>query len=338
MKTTLFLVISFAALALMAAIGGANANGSVTVRKISFRGWQGALRISNGLVEAVVVPQIGRIMQFQWIGQPGSNPIFVNGGLAGKVGADIPGDTWANFGGDKLWPSPQSDWPNYAPQAWPPDKAFDGQPFTAQEVADGVRLIGPWSEAFEARAVRTITMRPGEARLYIAQGIEKKAGAQRVFPVGVWNITQTRPDGTIFLPLPKGAEGADYHMLGGDKLTPGWSVVEGCLVGTRDPKTSIKVGSSARSGWIASLYAGDIVFSEHYEYDPGATYPDGGSTAEVYTNGGDLAYIEMEVMGPLTRLAGGATEKYDVYWQLARLPRTPSDRADACRLVRAAMR
>lgn len=338
MKLTLLLGILFAAAVIMAATGGAKAAG-VSVKKTTFRGWAGAIRISNGVVEAVVVPEIGRIMLFQWVSRPESDPIFLNHDLAGKTAADVPTGTWANFGGDKLWPAPQSDWPKHAPQAWPPDGAFDGMPFQAEIVSNGVRLVGPWSKAFAARAIRTITMRPGQPRLYIAQEIEKEPSAPGAFPIGVWSITQTRPDGTIFLPLPAGADGqASYHMLGGDKLTPGWSVRGDLLVGMRDPKITIKVGSSGRQGWMASLYAGDVLFSEHYKYDPSGGYPDGGSTAEVYTNGGDLGYIEMEVLGPLANLAAGSVERYDVYWQLTRLPRTPADTDDACRLVKDAMK
>lgn len=342
MKSTLILGISFAAVALMATLGAGRAEGAgVTVHRETFRGWPGSLRISNGIVEAVVVPQIGRIMLFQWVGQPDSDAIFVNSALAGKTGADFDSGTWANFGGDKLWPAPQSDWPRHTGSGWPPDRAFDGDPFQAEIVQDGVRLTGPWSKGFGARAVRTITMRPGEARLYIAQELERNGEASAsALPVGIWNITQTRGDATIFLPLGQGARGdAGYHMLPAqtDRLTPGWSVVDGLLVGTRDPKLNMKVGSTAGAGWMGSLYAGDILFSEHYTYHPGGSYPDSGSTTEIYTNGGDLSYIEMEIMAPLVPLGADETSRFDVSWELTRLPHAPRDQADAARVVRAAM-
>ena len=46
-----------------------------------------------------------------------------------------------NFGGDKTWPAPQSDWPKLTPRPWPPPVAFDSLP--VQATVDGfvVKLI-----------------------------------------------------------------------------------------------------------------------------------------------------------------------------------------------------
>src|SRR5579883_930318 len=175
MKLTLIFAISFAAVALVAALaGGSRADAAgVRVDKIDFRGWHNALRLSNGIVEAVIVPQIGRIMLFQWVNQPESDALFVNKDLEGKVVAGMKPTDWANFGGDKLWPSPQSDWPQHTGIAWPPDRAFDGDPQKAEILPNGIRLTTRVSDAFAAHSVRTITLRPGEARLYISQEIVK---------------------------------------------------------------------------------------------------------------------------------------------------------------------
>jgi hypothetical protein len=353
MKLTHILCILFAIAALVAG-NQANCAGenrklpsfdySVHVQTTIFRGWHGAISISNGIVEAVVVPQIGRIMLFESVNQLESDAIFINKDLAGKTIAGTKATDWANFGGDKLWPSPQSDWGKHAPTAWPPDRAFDGDPFQAQILPDGVRLTGPVSESFGAHVVRTITMHPYEARLYIDQKIVKEAnvrGDASAFPMGVWNVTQTRGDGVIFLPLPGQVNGKDpgFHQLPEGELTlpPYWKVTGDTLVGRRDPKTSHKIGSQGSAGWVASLYAGNIVFSEHYHFESGANYPDGGCPAEVYTNAGELAYIEMEVLGPLENLKPGQTEEDQVYWQLDHLPGKPKDDAAAARMVRKAM-
>ena len=185
----------------------------VTVTRLTWHGWPGSLRLSNGIVEALVVPAIGRIMSFGFVGHPETSPIFVNKEWDGKTIADADPTTWAAFGGDKLWPSPQSEWPRHNVRAWPPDQTFDGDPETAQIVPGGVRLVTPGSVAFAARAMRTITMKPGQPRLYIAQALIKDPDAANPpaplpprdgFPLGLWSITQTRGDGTVFLPLPTG--------------------------------------------------------------------------------------------------------------------------------------
>ncbi len=312
----------------------------VTVTRLTWHGWPDSVRVSNGIVEAIVVPTIGRVMSFQFVGHPETNPIFANKDWEGKTVADADPASWATFGGDKLWPSPQSEWANHNVRAWPPDQTFDGDPEIAKVMPNGIRLSTPDSVAFAARATRTITMKPGEARLYLAQTLIKDPdalGGRDGFPIGIWSITQTRGDGTIFLPVETGGRfPAGYASLGdpGDILsTPYFTGQAGLLRVTRDLAKSHKIGSGSAAGWMASLYGGTILFSEHYSYQPSAAYPDGGSPAEIYTNAGATAYIEMEMLGPLVPLSHGEKISHDIYWQLQRLPRAPKGAADAGMLV-----
>ena len=81
-----------------------------TLRETDFHGWS-ALRLDNGLVSALVVPEIGgRLLKFTL----GEHPfLFVNEQLAGLrfTPAEHQGDgsllSWKNYGGDKTWPAPQ---------------------------------------------------------------------------------------------------------------------------------------------------------------------------------------------------------------------------------------
>jgi hypothetical protein len=340
----------------------------VTVTRLTWHGWPGSVRVSNGIVEAVVVPAIGRIMSFQFVGRPETSPVFVNKEWDGKTVADADPVTWAAFGGDKLWPAPQSEWPNHNVRAWPPDQTFDGDPEVAQIVPNGVRLTTPDSVAFAARATRTFTMTPGQPRLYIAQTLIKDPDAANPpglvgataaaaapesqnaaarqhrdgFPIGIWSITQTRGDGAIFLPLATGGPFPTGYLSLGDPEdvapAPYFTTQAGLLRIARDPSKSHKIGAGSSAGWMASLYGGTLLFSEHYPYQSGAAYPDGGTPAEVYTNGGATAYIEMELLGPLVSLTHGNKISHDIYWQLQRLPRAPKSAAEAARLVTAAMR
>ena len=344
-RSHMYMLLLVACLVVLPACAARSAPKPVTVTRVTWNGWPGSLRLSNGIVEAVVVPTIGRIMSFQFVGQPETSPIFINKEWRGKTVADADPLTWAAFGGDKLWPSPQGEWINHNVRAWPPDQTFDGDPEVAQVVSGGVRLSTPDSVAFAARATRTITMRPGQARLYIAQTLIKDPDAQSLrdgFPIGIWSITQTRGDGTVFLPLAGGSKfPSGYVSLGdpGDVLAAPYFKTQGKLLRVaRDLIKSHKIGSRSPAGWMASLYGGTILFSEHYSYQSGAAYPDGGMPAEVYTNGGATAYIEMEMLGPLAPLMHGAKITHDLYWQLQRLPRAPRSASDAGALVAGAMR
>ncbi len=314
---------------------------AVTVTRIHWGGWNDAWKLSNGIVDAVVVPEIGRIMTFQYAGRPQTNAVYQNPQWAGKTEADTDPAQWANFGGDKLWPAPQLDWPLHAPRAWPPDPAFDGDPQIARRVPNGLELVAAPSTSFAARAVRLITMKPGEARLYVTQTLTKDAdaaGARDAFPVGLWTITQARADGAVLLPLPPLGDYVQGLPLGTTRntpLPPGWSLQDRVLVGHPDPFKSHKVGLIPGGGWIALLYGGRTLFSKHHPIVPGALYPDGGCGVEVYLNTPPAAYIELETLGPLVSLTHGQAMSDTLFWQLDTLPRAPRTDAEAAALARA---
>ena len=54
----------------------------VTVRQAEYNGWKDAIILSNGKVEAVIVPSIGRVMQFRFVGEDGV--FWENSAVAGK--------------------------------------------------------------------------------------------------------------------------------------------------------------------------------------------------------------------------------------------------------------
>ncbi len=112
---------------------------SVTVTRIAYKGWKDALILSNGKVEAVIVPSIGRVMQFRFVGEEGV--FWENSEVAGQS-VNPESKDWINFGGDKPWPAPQSDWPKITSRGWPPPIGFDAS------VWDGKILLMNTSKLF----------------------------------------------------------------------------------------------------------------------------------------------------------------------------------------------
>lgn len=292
----------------------------VTVAPVTYHGWTDAVLLSNGVVEAIVVPQIGRVMRFQFVGRPETDPLYEDAYWAGRSGAEADLETWANFGGDKLWPSPQSTWPG---GPWPPDKAFDGNPFYAQSLPNGVRLTSPPSYAFAARAVRSITMRPGEARLYFEQSLVKDPHAAKPFPIGVWTVTQVRGDGTVTIPArPVPGQPSGFLSLSDKGVTeaaPFYRLDGQILRIIRDPKQSHKISVSPSAGVLSLRYGTGLTFSEHWTPPPaGASYAPKEQSAEVYAASGTPGYFELEILSPLSPLGAGQSASLPVYWQLER--------------------
>ena len=95
------------ALALIAnGVNAAPINGQhdATIARTTYQN-RPAYRLTNGTVEAVVVPSIGRVMRWGKIGGP--NLLWNNDP------SKITETGWKNYGGDKTWLSPQIYWDTF---------------------------------------------------------------------------------------------------------------------------------------------------------------------------------------------------------------------------------
>src|SRR5579871_4756990 len=73
------------------------------VKVIDYHGWSNVVSVNNGVVETLVVPAIGRVLQFRFVGD-------TNGALwedPTTLGQGLGGRGYKFFGGDRAWPSPQ---------------------------------------------------------------------------------------------------------------------------------------------------------------------------------------------------------------------------------------
>lgn len=316
----------------------------VTVTEISYLGWPGAYRISNGIVDVVVVPGIGRIMEYEFTGHPETNPLAAEQSMVGVPYSSTLG--WVDYGGDKLWPAPQSDWGKHGSKdaEWPPDSAIANGPFYAEPIKNGLRLIGPESVGYAMHAEREIVLKSGSAKLTITDTFVKSrdaSAANNGFPLAIWNITRTRPDAVVFAPLssdsslnPRGFIALQDSNPQGE---PNWSWDSNLLSVVQTPAKSTKVGIDDKDGWIAALYESDVLFSERQRTVPGGPYLDSGTSAQFYTKDSP-PFIEMELFGAGVNLNAGERTKRIMTWNLQRLARTPHSPADAKDLVRQAMR
>src|SRR6185503_4498168 len=122
--------------------------------------WTNSVRLNNGLVEAVIVPQAGRVLQFRFFGSS-DGAFWENRNLYGQTAMPTSWNTEGSFGGDKAWPSPQSDW------GWPPPTGFDGSPCQVGVSNGVVTLISPEDPTYRIRVTRVIELKFDEPVLRI---------------------------------------------------------------------------------------------------------------------------------------------------------------------------
>lgn len=73
----------------------ANTRATITVTKTNYQGWRDSYILSNGQVEAVVVPKVGQIMQFRFKG--GEGTFWENDQVYGKA-PNVKSGEWGYFG------------------------------------------------------------------------------------------------------------------------------------------------------------------------------------------------------------------------------------------------
>lgn len=312
-----------AVLALNGCVHPPSPDGGVrVVTNQSHRGWRDAVILRNGAVEAVVVPSLGRVMQFRFAGRA-DGPFWENEKLAGQA---MPAKPWeaahGSFGGDKTWPAPQSLW------NWPPPDVFDAAPLAFRVTPDNaVVLTSPVSARFGIRTERRVTLDRKEPVMCIETTYEKVNGDP--VEVGVWIITQAKDPEAVFLPVPAASKFPSGTTTMWGVPTNHLSRVDGMLRLTRDLKGSHKIGNDGTSiVWVGpkELLRVDI------PRVPGATYPDDGCSAEIYTNPDPVPYVELETLGPVKTLRIGDRLSATNTYTLA--PRTVAGaEADARRLL-----
>jgi hypothetical protein len=293
---------------------------AIRISRAEYRGWPGAIRLTNGVVEAIVVPAVGRVMQFRFAGED-AGPFWENPAVDGhRAGKDSEG--WANYGGDKVWPAPQAAWPKIAGSGWPPPAGFDGRPAQAEVGGGDVTLVFPPDEAYGLQVRRRIALVPGAPVMRITTTFAKTAGAP--VEAGIWTITQLRDPLAIQAPLPAGATAAAAVSLGG-YAAPVMQTTPGRLTLARDPAANHKIGLRAGTLiWVGRT----TTLRLEMAVVAGATYPDHDSAAEVYTNADPLPYVELELLGPLATMKAGDRIEQTVTYTLGRPGGSPAgDRA-----------
>lgn len=281
---------------------------------VEFAGWPHCVRLSNGQVELVATTDVGpRILRFGFVG--GQNLFKVLPGTEGLTG----GDEWHSFGGHRLWHAPEVFPRTYAPDNVPIEHDWDGKTLTLRSVEPGngiEREIG-------------LTLSPSAPQV----GVVHRITNRNPWPIelAVWALSVMADSGEAIYPQEPYKPHPDclvparplvlWHFT--DMTDPRWTWGRKYIRLRQDPKakTKQKAGMLNTAGWAAYVLGGDV-FVKRYGYDPAATYADMGCNTESYT---DADILEIETLGPLTRLDPGATAEHRERWLLAHGECGPTD-------------
>ncbi|MEA5594713.1 DUF4380 domain-containing protein [Rivularia sp. UHCC 0363] len=274
----------------------------MTIKKINYQGWEDSYILSNSQIEAIVVPEIGRIMQFRF--QGGENTFWEDSQLYGKI-PNLKSEEWNNFGGDKTWPAPQSEWEEITKISWPPPTTFDSVPLKIQIQNNEITLISEIDPFYGIRFYRQITLEANQPIMKVTTTFEKVKGDSQ--QVSVWTIAQLNEPVCVYAAIPQNSIFPQGYNQQSDELPANLKVDNGILSLKRDRNKAHKIGSDASTLlWLGETVA---VRMDSPRIDK-VIYPDNNSSAEIYTNYDPKAYVELEFLSPLKTLQVG--EKMDL--------------------------
>jgi hypothetical protein len=302
MTTRTKLFICTASLAALASLAHATPTSSPLYGK--------TVTLSNATTTVVVAPAIGRIIHYSLHNQ--RNVLWTN---PTPIPKDGPQPNWINWGGDKIWPAQQNDWPFiYGGKEWPPQTRLDGQPFDVLD-ASNYQIVMQSQVDTNLHVVlkRAIYLAFRDSRLVIKNTITRTAPSP--WPVQIWSVTQCAPPNYTLLAIATNAPDRNpkpFINLWDSPLPAanGYITNNTALRFALSDKTTIAKAGTIGS-WCAAIYD-DAIFLQHSDAPPDGCYPDGANLEAFMFD----TYTELEILSSATHLKPGKSATSTTIWQL----------------------
>lgn len=276
--------------------------------KINYNGWPHCIRLYNDEIELIVTTDIGpRIVHFGFINK--QIFFYLVPEHYGKTG----GEEWRIYGGHRLWLAPE-----VMPFSYNPDN--DKVEFTVQD--NRIKLMQKKETITGIVKEMEITLSPDKNEVQVLHRLINKNSVE--VELAPWPITMLAPGGRAIIPQEPYGEGDDF-LLPARSLAlwqytkmndPRWIWGEKYIQAKQDPlfTSEQKIGVTNKQGWTAYYLNGELLI-KRFDFNPDAVYPDYGCNNETYINGN---FLEIETLGPLTKLAPGGVVEHTEYWLLTK--------------------
>ncbi len=278
----------------------------VKIEKVPYGGWPNCYRVSNGEVELIVTSDIGpRIMRYGFVG--GKNLFKEYEETLGKSGEA----TWQLRGGHRIWAAPEDSIRTYAPDNGPVHVTVENGVLTATEPVEP--LTG-----FEKQI--QVTLAPTGSAVTVRHQI-RNAG-KTTQDVAAWALSMMAQNGLGITGFPPRGKHPDVlpptnpliMWAFTDFTDPRLKLTKKYLTLKQDPQntTPQKLGHFNLNTWAAYLLGSDL-FVKRYQAEANRSYPDMGSSFEIFTRN-DM--LEMETLGPIEHLGPGKALTHVEQWSL----------------------
>lgn len=288
----------------------------LTITDVTCLRSQRCTKLSNGTVDVVVTRDVGpRVLGYNFTG---ATNVFAE--LAPPTDA-FDATKFMAWGGHRLWHAPEQAGRSYVPDNTPPQMTV--------LAAGHVRLTAPAEAPTNLQKEIEVRLDPTGTRVTVTHRLKNvgpwpiEAAPWAVSVVRAGGVAlvpnePTRPHAEALLPVRPLAVWA-YTNMGDKRFSFGPRFTR--IRNDAAAKAPQKIGFGNREGWVGYLNAGTL-FVKRTPFFEGATYPDFGSSTEIYTAGD---FIEVESLGPLRPIQPGASAEHVETWFLWKDVKAPED-------------
>ena len=281
---------------------------SVKVEKTEYKGWPHCYRVSNGEIELIVTGDVGpRGIRFGFVG--GQNLFKEFPDQLGRSGEE----KFQLRGGDRVWKAPEDPVATWAP---------DNVPVAIQVTPTGLVAREPIEPLTNLQKEIEVNMDPSGTGVTVSHRITNHSLFTLEF--APWALTMMAQGGTAVTGFPpRGRHPINLEATNPlvmwaytDLSDPRWKFNKKYMMLRQDPKNSEaqKLGLFNPDTWAAYILNNEA-FVKRASSDPTKTYPDFGCSFETFTNND---FLEMETLGPLTKVLPGHTVEHVEHWGLYR--------------------
>jgi len=290
------------------AVMAMNMSAQVKVTKTEYMGWQNCYRVSNGEVELIVTGDVGpRVIRFGFVG--GQNLFKEYADQLGKSGEE----KFQLRGGSRVWKAPEDPIATWAP---------DNVAVEIIPTATGLIARAPVEPLSSLQKEIEVSMATSGTEVTVMHRITNHSLYTLEF--SPWTLTMMAPGGVAISGFPpRGKHPINLEATNPMVMWAYTNLADKRLTFTRkylllrqDPGNSEaeKLGTFNPDTWAAYLLNGEV-FLKRTQADPSKIYPDFGCSFETFTNN---EFLEIETLGPMTKVAPGKTVEHVEHWNLHR--------------------
>lgn len=300
-----------------------------TAQEADYHGWR-ALRLTNGMVTVVAVPDIGgRVMEYKLGGHP---YLWANPAEQGKTYPQPRNEqerVWHNYGGYTLWPAPPDRWKG------PPDplgSQIDGGKWVGRIVtASGrnaeIELRSPEDKVTGLQITRSIKLFGASSQVRITDKVTNISQDNSDWsfvrvaqvPGALESSAKYDEKSRLYIPV-----SADSKQRGGyAALEQGGSgqfkLLPDNLLQVSYQNQKGRIGVDSQAGWVAHVdEAHDYGFVQRFQPTKLGDYPESGSNVIVETSG-TLPYMTLGLFTPARALRPGDSYEIVTDWYATRV-------------------